>query len=358
MTQMKKLYLHIGHYKTGTSAIQKYCSDNAAELAANGYLYPPVARPRNNPTNHGDLSLTLAARHGFTPPPWYTDVKDVDAVYAEFIDCALKAEPDNILVSSEEFLQLALRDDSEAALSDLAARLATFDVTVLFYIREPMSLLKSWYNEVNKGIHGTRNFPVFFKNLNRNFLGQHVVYEKFAQVFGPQKVMVRTYKRKGMDHIREFLGAIGYGPLPEGDALSVNEAQDLEVLELARLAKRREHSYDDATLSELDNLKGLIHKTERINADFEKVSALSDAPQQSALSMTAIILHLQQLLAPLIARRCVNDREAEILRDAALTVETSDPSLALALMQTAQMLRPHGAFINRKLQEYQTAASE
>ena len=35
---MKRLYIHIGHYKTGTSAIQKYCSDNDRSLAKSNYF--------------------------------------------------------------------------------------------------------------------------------------------------------------------------------------------------------------------------------------------------------------------------------------------------------------------------------
>lgn len=352
---MKTIYLHIGHYKTGTSAFQRYCSDNARALKENGYLYPPVARPKNNRTNHGDLSLTLAAKHGFVPPAWYSDEKHVDDVYQEFLECVRGAEQDKILVSSEEFLQLALRQDSDAALSELRDRMDDFDVNILFCIREPLSLLKSWYNEVNKGGHGTRNFTVFFRNLNPNFLGQHLVYERFAEVFGADRMIVRTYQHQGMDHIRDMLQGIGYGPLPEKTekAPRVQVAQDLGTLELARLSKRRDGSFDEATLSEFKTLRVLGRKVDRINAEFRKISALSDTPRQSELSLVNIFRHLQALLTPVVESRCANDKEADILRDAALEAETFDLELALVLMQTAQLVRPSGAFINRKVREYE-----
>lgn len=351
---MKTLYIHIGHYKTGTSAIQKYCSENAATLAQNGYYYPPVARPPRNATNHGELSLTLAGAHGFKPPPWYGGGTDIDEVYREFQADVTAAAPSNILVSSEEFMQLALRKSPGEAICDLRDRLAQFDVRILLYIREPMALLKSWYNEVNKGPYGTRTFPVFFKNLDSDFLSQWHTYDRFAEVFGSDRMIVRSYKYTGMDHIRDFLSAIGYAPLPTGtDPISAQEAQDLQALELARLAKKRTHSYEQATLSQFGNIKALEKKVDGINADFAKLSGLSDVPLQSELSLLNVFRHLEVLITSLKEQKCTNDKEADILRNAALRVEGSDPDLALVLMRIAHVIRPHGRFIKKKLQDYE-----
>lgn len=356
---MKTLYIHIGHYKTGTSAIQKYCSANAATLAKNGYYYPPVARPPRNDTNHGELSLSLASTHGFRPPPWYAGRTDIDAVYGAFQADVAAAPQGSILVSSEEFMQLALGKTSGAAIRDLHHRLENFDTRIVLYIREPMALLKSWYNEVNKGPYGTRTFPVFFKNLDTNFLSQWQTYKKFANVFGSDRVIVRSYKHTGMDHIRDFLEAIGYAPLPTGgDAISAQEGQDLKTLEMARLAKKRMHSYDHATLSKFGNIGALASRVDRINSRFAELSALSDVPLQSELSLVNIFRHMQALITPLKAQKCTNDKEADIMRNAALRVEENDPELALALMRIAQIVRPGGNLINRKVEAYERLISE
>jgi hypothetical protein len=44
---MKKIYLHIGYPKTGTSAIQKMVSINDNNLIENGILYPNECRVLN-----------------------------------------------------------------------------------------------------------------------------------------------------------------------------------------------------------------------------------------------------------------------------------------------------------------------
>lgn len=349
---MKTLYLHVGHYKTGTSAIQKYCSENAAMLAENGYFYSATARPHANPTNHGDLSLTIAAKHGFVPPAWYKERKDIDKVYGEFLEDCRQAAQQNILVSSEEFVQLALRTASDAALHELRERFAEFDVRIVLYIREPIALLKSWYGEVNKGPSGTRPFPVFFMNLDPNFLSQNMVYGRLAEVFGADKVIVRSYKSVGMDHIRDFLSGIGYSPLPEGDSWSVNEGQDIKLLELSRLAKQRDNTHEEATLSRIADMGRMEAKVASINAGFAMVSQISDVPLASELSLANIYRHHRSLITPLIELGCANKEEAAVLRDAALTVEKTNLELARVLMQTAQQLRPGGPFIRGKLQDY------
>lgn len=357
---MKKLYLHIGHYKTGTSAVQKYCSEHAEDLQVHGYFYPPTSRPSNNPTNHGELSLTLAAKHGFIPPPWYsTDKTNIEDIYSAFIESAQSAEQDTILISSEEFLQLALRENSKAAIEELRDRLSSFDVTVLLYIREPMALLKSWYNELNKGAHGTRNFTVFFRSLNSDFLGQYSVYQKFSDTFGPDHVIVKTYKDTGRAHIQEFFRDIGCDLVPSEDGdQRIQEAQDISALELARLLKRRAQNTDNNTLSEFKSVEELERRVAMINEDFAQVSAVSDAPVDSGLSLFSIFSHLQSLIQPLVAHKCINPKEAEILRDAALKVEKYDLELAALLMGIAKLIRPEGPFINRKLQEYEAQLTE
>ena len=353
---MKRLYIHIGHYKTGTSAIQKYCSDNARALAEAGYFYPPVARPGNNPTNHGDLSLLLAAKHGFNPPPWYgANGKDIETIYAAFLDSARAARQQNILVSSEEFFQLGLRADPAAALAELKDRLAEFDVRIVLYIREPLALLKSWYNELNKGPHGTRSFPVFFRNIDPDFLAQTSVWRRFAEAFGEPAMIVRSYKHTGLDHIRDFLAGIGCDHVPKGQDVRVQEAQDLETLELARIAKRGDADYDETTLSRFGPVQALAAKVARINTGFAEISARSDMPQDSQLSLAGLFAHHERLIAPLVARKCMNDKEAEILRDAALALAPEDPAAALVLMRTAHAIRPKGPFIAQKLQEYEAA---
>ena len=353
---MKTLYLHIGHYKTGTSALQRYLDDHAGALRRAGLLYPACARPRGNPTNHGRLALTLGRRHGFVPPPWFTDEVEIEDVWRAFREEAEAAPEPAVLISSEEFFQLGLLPDPGPAMAELKARLEGFEVRPVVYVREPFALLKSWYNEVNKGPLGTRNFIMFFRNLKPGFLGQGRVLDAYARTFGAGSLIVRAYRARGLDHVRGFLEALGTELEVEGDALSVNEGQSLELLELVRLSKPRGHDYDDATLTRLPSLAPLQEKVARIEAEFASAAARADAPIGNELTLPALFQHYQDLLRPAIAAGSVNDAEASILRDFALSVEETDLELARVLMRTAKLIRPSGPFIAGKLAAYDRQA--
>ncbi len=359
---MKTLFLHIGHYKTGTSAIQKFCSDHARALAQIGLYYPAVARPQNNNTNHGQLSLSLAQAHGFQPPPWYVERRSPDEVFSEFREDVEKSGHDRILISSEEFFQLGLRENPLAAIADLRERLTGFDVRIILYIREPMSLLRSWFNQRNKGPRGTRTFPVFFQNLNPDFLSQLAPYKCFVEIFGSRNILVRSYVHRGMAHIADFLGALGQTSFPDlemtDNDILVNTAVPIERVEAKRIEKRQERDLDTVTLSRISSLEGLLDKTAQINRAFSEIARKSNIPLTSALSLTNVFRHHRALITPLVAAGEANDKEAAILRDIAFEAETHDLELAAELMRTARLIRPRGAIIRRKLEEYERLLAE
>lgn len=358
---MKTLYLHVGHYKTGTSAVQKRFHEEASKLGDRGLLYPQAGRSEGGETSHGRLSLSLAARHGFAPPPWYRGDLDVEAAYAA-LEAEVEAAPQSrALISSEEFYQLALRDEAEAAFEELGRLLARFDVRPLIYLREPFALLKSWYNEVNKGPTGTRNFAMFYRNLNKDFLAQNRAVDLLSRTFGADKVLVRGYRGAGPDHLAGFLDAVGCPGALRDKSERVNEGTSLELLELVRLAKRR-MDYDEATLTRLGgSLDGLIEKTDSINAEFAAASSRiprsAGGPIGSELSLVAVFEHMHELMRPLAPLGCLNDQEANQLRDLAIQVEDRDKRLAHALMRLAHMIRPHGKLIAGKLSALENALS-
>lgn len=348
----KTLYLHIGHYKTGTSAIQDYLSRNTAALREHGYLYPTSARPKRNNTNHGHLSLSVARDHGFMPPPWYGEEISADAAYAAFREEVNRASEDNIIVSSEEFVQLALQAEPEKALGDLKERLAGFDVKIVLYIREPFSLLKSWYNQVNKGPVGTRNFTTFFMNLKPQFLAQEAIWRAYLHAFGEENLKVISYKKAGADHIREFLCAINCDHKPAGVVNPVNEAQPIATLELSRLARDRKFSYDEATITSFENVEKFINKVKRVSSQYNEVTARSDENRPSRLTPVSVVDYYGELLTALGKVVPLNQLEADRMRDLALRAENKDLHLAAALMRVAQIIRPNGDLINRRLEKY------
>jgi len=348
----KEIFIHVGHYKTGSTAIQEFLHTHEKELAENGFLYPRVGRPKNNRNNHGHLSLSIARQYGFNPPGWYRENISADEAFSAMLQEIEQTDAEKIIISSEEFVQLALCAEPEVAIEDLKARLGEYDVTIVMYIREPLSLLKSWFNEVNKGPIGTRNFPTFFKNLNPHFLAQKKIYQRYANAFGAQNLNVITYKNHGTEHIGEFLRAVNCSLRLPKYVPKTQVAQSLDTLEIARLAKDRRHSFEEATISDILSIAKFQHKISRINTDYDQIANLSDAYHRSELSAVSIIAHYADLLRPARVFGPLNGGEAVNLRDLAISVEDTDIELALALIEVAQIIRPNGDVIAAKVKEY------
>lgn len=349
----KILYVHIGHYKTGSSAIQDYCSARAAELGQHGYLYPASARPQRNPTNHGHLSLSVARNHGFAPPPWYGENVSADEAWGA-LATEIDASPHrNVILSSEEFVQLALRKDHEAAIGELAQRLAPYDARILFYMREPLSLLKSWYNEVNKGPSGTRNFPTFFAALNLNFLAQGAIWSRFAKAFGRENMITRVYGDIGQAHIAGFMQAIGCAHEPAEPCGLVQTAQPLDALEKRRLANSK-LPFEAASFSHIKDIKAFRNRARQISREYDAIARQAGLSDRSALTAASVFAHYARLLSPTLPEGRINQQEVDNLRDMAFAIEETDLPLARELLEIAHMLRPDGLLISKHLESYRS----
>lgn len=352
MTQRKQLFIHIGNYKTGTSALQRFLSDESDALSAHGILYPRRCRPKGNRTNHGLLAMSLGLQYGQRQPKWYSDERSADESFGRFHDEVAATDATNVLISSELFTELALVERADEALGDLADRLSDYDTRIVLYVREPLALAKSWFNQLNKGWRPTRNFPTFFIERDPRFLGQLAIYEAYANRFGAENMTVKTYRHVGQRHIEEFLSVIGCAvPVPD-DLELVGTGQPERFLELVRLAKDRGRvDYDTATLTDLERPQQLLDMVARINDDYAQLAHHADVVVPSELSSAAIFDHYAALLEPLgqFPGFRFNQREATNLLRIADLAEALDTDLARALLTSARVIRPNDESIASRL---------
>ena len=251
----RRLILHIGYYKTGTTALQDNLSHLRTELARQGVLYPLAGRPLRRNPSHSAVSFQELHRAGSHLPHYYstsTEFADYqsgnalsarDAVVAE-IDAS---HADTVIVSSEEFIRFGSNQGVPAEQTkDLIRTLRADHLTVVCYVRRPDRYLESWYNQLVKmGLPVARLSASMMRppGPRHPYYGTpHTDYDRMIEYWASQvgcdELIVRDY-----DHLHngtifdDFSAAVG---LPSVDDVDTPPARpnlriDNNFIEYARV---------------------------------------------------------------------------------------------------------------------------
>lgn len=229
---MKRLYLHIGFNKTGSTSLQQCLCQNRATLEASGYLYPGAAQDSYvQNQQHTPLAASLTGRDILWLTPRKRDT--LDRALPDLLT-AIEASPaEAVILSSEAFGGL---DVTEAQLQQMAGKLAGFDLRILAYIRRQDSYFLSTYQEdIKNGGQHLFQFKRYAANRQLAF-GQRLA--PWRAVFGAERVIVRPFDHRFWPEGRleyDFLDAIG---APRDDIRPLekpaNESLDVQTLEFLR----------------------------------------------------------------------------------------------------------------------------
>ena len=138
---MKKVLLHIGTGKTGSSSIQKTLSRNRAALKSLGISYPKYGHP----TNHEELNIPIKGDKGprAIRERFKREEEDFESyrqrLLEEFLG-DLNSNSDSII--SAEHLY-TLNQERINFLKQQFEKCGIDRVKVIIYLREPVSLYKS-----------------------------------------------------------------------------------------------------------------------------------------------------------------------------------------------------------------------
>mmetsp|Transcript_23114 Transcript_23114/g.39427 ORF Transcript_23114/g.39427 Transcript_23114/m.39427 type:complete len:368 (-) Transcript_23114:370-1473(-) len=238
----KILNLHIGHYKTGTTALQSALYHNRRFLRQHGVDYCKILEDRSK---HSLLAFSIFRAAGVHSLMHGYALKDTpDSLWQQLYSYVRKSRQQQIIVSTEEFARIGGIPQAALLLKDMI-NLAPSDIKirVIAYVRPPQEHLKSWYNQLIKmGI----KTPDFNTAVARFIEPVHFDYSCFLQPWidacGAENVIVRRYPGFGTDGIailRDFLQAIGKADVPvHSMALPdevINPRVREETLELLRV---------------------------------------------------------------------------------------------------------------------------
>ena len=132
---MKSLIVHIGPYKTGSTAIQKVLAASRRGLESAKILYPTSRKTQPLEAHH---SLARFMRTG--PGPGISVVYGPDELAATLSS----TRADYVVLSSEGFSNPSLAATNIAGLAALA-QVNGFSMTAVAFIRPQAEMLNSWY---------------------------------------------------------------------------------------------------------------------------------------------------------------------------------------------------------------------
>ncbi len=153
---MKSLIVHIGPYKTGSTAIQRVLSAGRRGLESAAILYPTSRKTQPLEAHH---SLARFMRTG--PGPGISLVYGPDELAATMSS----TRADYVVLSSEGFSNPSLPSTTVAALADLA-REHGFSLTAVAFIRPQAEMMNSWYVQEVKDFRRLGPFADFAADDN------------------------------------------------------------------------------------------------------------------------------------------------------------------------------------------------
>lgn len=191
----RRLYIHVGPHKTGTTSIQRGLVANREALKALGYHYPEVGFIYDG---HHNLVFDINAMDKFVP---------VLGGLEQLVEFA-KGSQGHIILSSETFDNIVTRPPLEKLKTALGE---WFDIHIIGYLRPQTELLQSlWKTEVRfEGLYD--NFEVWLpKAMERwAFLKYDEWLSVFVDVFGKDNVHFQIYNPKTDDLLLHFLKFCG-----------------------------------------------------------------------------------------------------------------------------------------------------
>lgn len=229
---LRKLILHAGTPKSGTTSLQRYLNTHRAALLHEGILYPRAEMAPDQKPKHQWIVDTLLAGNGGQFRG------EMQAVLTE-----VKPDTHTIILSTEGLFN-HWWDFAAAGRHALASLVDKFSVSVWVWFRDPVSFVRSSYIQMLKNPRGDvfshgRDLSVD-EVLDDPWFSKHLDYIGFVRevdgVLGRGTVVPFAYQG---DTIRAFLTSLGV-ECPENANLHANRTLGEVGVDLLRIFNRHE----------------------------------------------------------------------------------------------------------------------
>lgn len=196
----KRVYLHVGWEKTGSSAIQVFCARNQDWLRSRGMCYPLMG------TLPQHVSLYRDLKKGYTSLMH----RSRDAIRAEIDKC----DQDTMIFSHE-----SLHACPPAMFAEI---FKGCDVRIVAYVRRPDAAMISFFVTMARfgqmPVHNLLKGIRFFAKANLGHFDYYWSLRGFVSEFGRDAISVRHYDRAelvGGQSVSDFMHVLGIDDLSE-----------------------------------------------------------------------------------------------------------------------------------------------
>ena len=135
--RQRRVLLHVGLHKTGTTALQRFLSSAAAEFRAKGFLYPKSGRPEETPDAQHNIAWQLGGDRRFRASAGSLDDLAVE----------ISSFPGDAIISSEDFESI-LGTPGRFLPMLKHPLLKNHSFTIVFWVRDQVSYLESLFFEM------------------------------------------------------------------------------------------------------------------------------------------------------------------------------------------------------------------
>jgi len=198
----KKVYIHMGFHKTGTTSLQECLHKNVQLLSKHGIYYPSI---------HSNHSIFFYAMFAYRSDNWYFNrvhgcetkqkAAKLSQHYCQKLEKAFSnSKITKVILSGEELSVFGMVEVEK--LSRWIAQYSD-DVTILCGLRNPVD----WYSSCVQELLKTRRAPIetICKNMAKNRLLGYYRLFPYIDCFGEQAVKVFDFDRRKKDLCGHFM---------------------------------------------------------------------------------------------------------------------------------------------------------
>jgi len=372
---MRKIILHVGLHKTGSSSIQLTATNNRKLLENNGILYPEL-----DSSNH---SISFYSKFSENRDSYHINLKEGLSLcdinkknekwFSKLKDEILLSRCETILISGEDISVLSVKELTELKVWFHENIKGVIEFEIIMFAREPINWACSNIQElVKNGIKNIHDAHAlgYLQSIDEK-------QEKFFTVFGESNTHIYSFdkqikSKEGL--IAFFFKRIGIPQklIDELHVVKTNESLSLEEVFISSLCIDLRNKgvldveFDINLTTDFNHTKfSLVHSfSEKIrkeaNTDYQLLKQLGEVYEQGnkthnaldffSLADVSLIESEFIRLSKLLKSSSIG--VADLFRNMALLYEAYSIKRSFQLMQLASKYRPLGPLIKDKINTY------